>query len=374
MRLTATAMLLFAVLFIAVAPRPSSGYTNLPTMAEGMQPTLSGAQRAVAALAAALPEQAAVAVKVSNVVTEDSPPKIDPSTIDDMTIKRANSLSATQIDSILATYGSPAVGMGQAFYDEGKKRGIDDAYAVAFFIHESGAGTAGAAVDNKSTGNIVCAGWHSCPDGRFRRYASWEEGIVDWYRLIDVEYVQDRGITDINAVIPIYAPSFENDVQGYQNVVAQTVAGWRRANATAAPAVTGTHTTILPEMPEPSGRYDDWNCALWNWKGNGTDCRHYGTDYAAPEGTPVRVPDRCIFINSATETTYGGGMFQCELSYGTLYVGHIENIQAHKEGDVIPAGTQVATVGPKYPQTTGPHVHVQLIVNNKVVDWEKSQP
>jgi hypothetical protein len=104
---------------------------------------------------------------------------------------------------------------------------------VAFFIMESSAGTApgwaGWKPDGSSThnvGNIICAGYARCHN-RFRDYGSWEEGINDWYRLIDVEYIKGRGTTTLAEIIPIYAPSFENDVDGYVNTVARLVDGWR---------------------------------------------------------------------------------------------------------------------------------------------------
>lgn len=153
---------------------------------------------------------------------------------DDWSIKRAPSISAARIDQILADSGSPAAGTGQIFYDLGVQYGIDPAYALAFFYHESGLGTAcpqwaGCKPGGETThniGNIICTGTTSCY-GRFRDYPSWAEGIEDWYALIDREYVGDRGMVTIDEVIPVYAPSFENDVGGYQNVVASTVASWR---------------------------------------------------------------------------------------------------------------------------------------------------
>jgi hypothetical protein len=141
------------------------------------------------------------------------------------------------IDSILSSYGSPAAGTGQLWYDIGVKYGIDPAFAVAFFIHESGAGTAagwaGLKPDGSSThnvGNIICAGYGSCY-GRFRDYPSWSEGIEDWYQLIDVEYLTGRGHTTVADIIPVYAPSVENDVQGYVNVVQGLVDQWRTQEA-----------------------------------------------------------------------------------------------------------------------------------------------
>jgi hypothetical protein len=145
------------------------------------------------------------------------------------------SITAATIDTILEKYGSPAAGTGHAWVTMGQRYGIDPAYAVAFFIHESSAGTnpgwAGIKPDGSTThnvGNIICAGYPTCY-GRFRDYASWDEGIGDWYKLISTEYVAGRGAASVERIIPIYAPSSDNnDVPNYINVVVSMVEGWRR--------------------------------------------------------------------------------------------------------------------------------------------------
>jgi hypothetical protein len=151
----------------------------------------------------------------------------------DYELKRPPSISPQQIDRILESYGSPAVGSGQDWYNLGLQYGIDPAFAVAFFIHESSAGSnpnwAGLKPNGGTThnvGNIICAGYSTCY-GRFRDYSSWAEGIEDWYRLIDVEYIQGRGHRTVADIIPVYAPAFENDVQGYVNAVQGLIDQWR---------------------------------------------------------------------------------------------------------------------------------------------------
>jgi Mannosyl-glycoprotein endo-beta-N-acetylglucosaminidase len=148
----------------------------------------------------------------------------------------APSLTIEEIDAILASYGSPATGSGRDFYNLGIDYGIDPAYAVAFFIHESSAGTAsgwaGIKPDGSTThnvGNIICAGYSTCFN-RFRDYGSWSEGIEDWYELIAVEYIEGRGTYTVEQIIPIYAPSFENNVPGYIQSVNSLVQGWRAGN------------------------------------------------------------------------------------------------------------------------------------------------
>jgi hypothetical protein len=145
------------------------------------------------------------------------------------------SISAQQIDRILAEWQSPATGTGAIWVERGIAYGIDPAYALAFFIHESGAGTAPGWAGRKpgggtthNIGNIICAGYKQCY-GRFRDYASWEEGIADWYRLIAVEYVQGRGIHTVEDIVPIYAPAGENNVSDYIETVNRLVAEWRTA-------------------------------------------------------------------------------------------------------------------------------------------------
>lgn len=146
----------------------------------------------------------------------------------------APSISAQFIDQVLAHYGSPAQGTGAIWVEMGQRYGIDPAYALAFFVHESSAGTnpgwAGIKPGGSTThnvGNIICAGYATCY-GRFRDYASWDAGIEDWYKLIANEYVNDRGVATVEGVIPIYAPSFENDVGTYVNTVVDLADTWRQ--------------------------------------------------------------------------------------------------------------------------------------------------
>jgi Mannosyl-glycoprotein endo-beta-N-acetylglucosaminidase len=154
----------------------------------------------------------------------------------EMSLVGPPTLTSAEIDQILAAYGSPAAGSGQDFYNLGVEYGIDPAYAVAFFIHESSAGTApgwaGIKSDGSTThniGNIICAGYPTCYN-RFRDYGSWGEGIEDWYRLLAVEYINGRGVYTVEQIIPIYAPSFENNVPGYIQAVNSLVIDWRAGN------------------------------------------------------------------------------------------------------------------------------------------------
>jgi hypothetical protein len=136
------------------------------------------------------------------------------------------SLTAAKIDQILSNAGSPAVGTGQTFYNDSLTYGIDDSVALAFFHHESGYGTSGAAVDTHNMGNIVCTSGYDCI-GRFRAYPSWQAGIDDWYRLIKDVYIS-QGHTTVESIIPIYAPSSDNnDCSAYISAVETDVQNWK---------------------------------------------------------------------------------------------------------------------------------------------------
>lgn len=145
-------------------------------------------------------------------------------------------VTADEIDQILARWNSPAVGTGQDWVNAGLATGLDPAYAVAFFIHESGAGSnpnwAGYKPDGSTShnpGNIICAGWAGACYGRFRDYPSWKEGIQDWFVLIDREYVEDRGISNVYDILRVYAPAGPpdyNDPDGYGDHVVSLVTCW----------------------------------------------------------------------------------------------------------------------------------------------------
>lgn len=143
-------------------------------------------------------------------------------------------ISVEQIERVLAEYNSPARGYGQAFYDYGQQYNINPAIALAFFIHESGAGSnpawAGRKADGTYThnvGNIICTeGWRCY--GRFRDYDTWEQGIEDWYKLISGLYIGEWKLTTVEAIIPRYAPAADNNDEGaYIQSVKNLVESWK---------------------------------------------------------------------------------------------------------------------------------------------------
>ncbi|MDZ4719154.1 MAG: glucosaminidase domain-containing protein [Roseiflexaceae bacterium] len=207
-------------LFYTPLGKPIGAYTGPLTLSEWVDQTIG------------------IAPTKAQITKQPGNPRMQPmlAPIGETSIVRPPSMTADQIDAVLSSYGSPAAGNGQDFYNLGVEYGIDPAYALAFFIHESSAGTnsgwAGLKSDGSTThniGNIICAGYPTCYN-RFRDYPSWSVGIDDWYKLIATEYVNGRSAFTVEQIIPVYAPAFENNVPGYIQAVNALVDGWRQGN------------------------------------------------------------------------------------------------------------------------------------------------
>ncbi len=137
------------------------------------------------------------------------------------------SISASAIDRVLTQYRSPAQGSGALFYDLGVQYGIDPAYALAFYIQESSAGTKGVARFTHSIGNIRTTLGYQNYEG-YRSYDSYAVGIEDWYKLIKALYVEQWQLTTPSAICVRYAPwSDGNNPAVYAANVSTLVDSWQ---------------------------------------------------------------------------------------------------------------------------------------------------
>jgi hypothetical protein len=140
-------------------------------------------------------------------------------------------LTTAQINTILAAYHSPAAGTGQALYDLGKQYGIDPAFALAFFMHESTLGTQGEATVTLALGNERCINDRPCIDqdrGGYAQFQSWQDGYEHWYSLMTSDLYKGAGLTTVQRIIPRYAPTADhNDEQAYINSLLYSVNAWR---------------------------------------------------------------------------------------------------------------------------------------------------
>jgi murein DD-endopeptidase MepM/ murein hydrolase activator NlpD len=85
---------------------------------------------------------------------------------------------------------------------------------------------------------------------------------------------------------------------------------------------------------------------------------HYGTDIAAPEGTPIKAAESGRVVESGTKGGYGNAVV-VETSDGRkmLYAHNLEN--RVKVGDAVKRGEVIALVG-STGRSTGPHVHFEV--------------
>jgi murein DD-endopeptidase MepM/ murein hydrolase activator NlpD len=85
---------------------------------------------------------------------------------------------------------------------------------------------------------------------------------------------------------------------------------------------------------------------------------HYGTDIAAPLGTPIRSVAAGTVIDAGPATGFG---LWVRIRHGddTVSVyGHMQTITTH-DGARVGAGEQIATVGARG-HATGPHLHLEI--------------
>src|SRR6185369_11295150 len=110
----------------------------------------------------------------------------------------------------LGEYGSPAQGQGAVFYQMGLKYGLDPAYALAFYVHESHCGTRGVARFTHGIGNIRWTPGFADYEG-YRSYPDFAGGIEDWFKLIRELYIGAWELDTVAQIVPRYAPYGDNN-------------------------------------------------------------------------------------------------------------------------------------------------------------------
>ena len=103
----------------------------------------------------------------------------------------------------------------------------------------------------------------------------------------------------------------------------------------------------------------------------GYNKKHLGTDFAAPEGTPIMASG----TGTITRAKLCGGGGNCikikhNSTYETIYA-HLKNFaKGIKVGKKVKQGQIIGYVG-STGMSTGPHLHYEVIVNNKKVNSQK---
>lgn len=99
---------------------------------------------------------------------------------------------------------------------------------------------------------------------------------------------------------------------------------------------------------------------------------HYGTDYAAPTGTPVRaVADGTIVGAGASGGSGNMVTIRHADGYQTQYL-HLSRILV-RAGQKIGQGTKIGLVG-MTGLATGPHLDLRISRNGKYMNWERMRP
>ena len=95
---------------------------------------------------------------------------------------------------------------------------------------------------------------------------------------------------------------------------------------------------------------------------------HWGTDYGAPIGTPIRAPGDAVVTYMGTRGGYGKYIrLKHNSEYSTAY-GHMSRFNdSLKVGQKIKAGRIIGYVG-NTGRSTGPHLHWELIKNGKKIN------
>ncbi|MEW6669195.1 MAG: peptidoglycan DD-metalloendopeptidase family protein [Thermodesulfobacteriota bacterium] len=99
---------------------------------------------------------------------------------------------------------------------------------------------------------------------------------------------------------------------------------------------------------------------------SGEDRFHYGVDFAASEGTPVRAPMPGKVLLAGYRAGYGN-LVVLDHGHGltTLYAHNRENTVS--EGDWVRQGTPLAKVG-STGRSTGPHLHFEVRKDGRQLD------
>jgi hypothetical protein len=117
--------------------------------------------------------------------------------------------------------------LADELYEIATAWGVNPAVALAFFVHESSAGTQGVAKTTKNWGNLRSGAASRTNIGDFAVYSAWAVGLDDFCRLVTGPLYAGDGLDTVSKVTPRYAPSADsNDPAAYAHAVNAQVAVW----------------------------------------------------------------------------------------------------------------------------------------------------
>lgn len=143
-----------------------------------------------------------------------------------MMVAVSPTVDAAVVDAVLAREGSPLAGSGRFIVADGRRRGIDPAFLVAFVTYFDVPAPLPPVAHNVGHMRAV-AGQLSA--GGYRAFPSWQAGIDAWYRLVSRWYVHQWHLSSLDSIVPVYAPGAgRRSVETELNSLRATVDALRR--------------------------------------------------------------------------------------------------------------------------------------------------
>ena len=185
----------------------------------------------------------------------------------------------------------------------------------------------------------------------------------DWFEIYYEKFVDDRGIVRDTGKI-IYASMFVNNKEiNLYNFKIENEFGYYDVNGKSV-------VKTLMKTPINGARLSS-SYGMRKHPILGFNKMHTGTDFAAPEGTPIMASGS----GTITRAKWCGGGGNCikikhNSTYQTVYA-HMKSFAAGmKPGKKVRQGQIIGYVG-STGMSTGPHLHYEVIVNGKKVNSQK---
>lgn len=147
----------------------------------------------------------------------------------DLTFTGPARISLQKFTEVLAYYKSPVTAEAGDLYALIVGYGLDPAVALAFFVQESGAGTAVGycsgqnSLNNKNWGNVRGDENGACG---FMKFPTWRAGL-DWWCKAMIKYYVNKNLNHMEDAIPVYAPASDgNDVNEYLSTMYLLMLRW----------------------------------------------------------------------------------------------------------------------------------------------------
>lgn len=153
---------------------------------------------------------------------------------------------------------SPAHAEAAAMFNAFTAAGVDPVVPLAVFWKESKLGTMGRSAEWHNLGNVRTPSDPTIPaiivatedKGSFVRYQSWTDAAKDWAHRMQTKYRDQRGITTLQAMVPVYSPATDgNIVREFIEQLTERVAFYRAMGYAAGMYEVSVAVALVREQP-----------------------------------------------------------------------------------------------------------------------------